>query len=961
MTCRPMPVLLVLTAVLLASSLWAMDSFEADTAGWTSVGGTVAPSAEHWKLGRQSLRWDFAPGATLTRAPDADLDKALAARDGGVKLWLYCEKPVSGVVQVRAGSWSFPVNLGFTGWRAVWVAFAEDAKLAALVTGLQFTALDATGTLFVDAVELGDVPWYRQGDAQIPFTNPARTGGKYWYTMQDCAGFTPPTPPVAAAAEDLAACREVQRRHEQWMFGGLDLQREPVRIRLEAVRAYIDRGYKAFDKLGLVRQGNTVSGPGAFCMEDPHQPHLTSNIFEQIALPLAYDARLNDSGRARQAFLDLLDYGHDQGWAAGSTMGSRYSDPLRMGAMIHAVYIMRDFLKQQGRLERELETLRYQTSFGALYQAPEHPGENADELRTVLLFRLLITLMAEDSPAKVRDMRCLLRWANSALAVAPGYGDTIKPDGTVFHHQAAYCNGYGNNALLMSSLVYWLLHDTSWALSRQSGENLKHGLLTLRFMAGQHQFPLGVNGRWPFDDSYPLVETAAAYAYLADAMDDPELGAAFARLWDVRLKAVQKTFPSCGISIFWCDSPGSLPWLLDAAARYQPEAHPQGHRAYPFAAMDFHRRRQWVASARGWSQYVWNYEAASDRNRYGRYSSYGTLQIFARGEPVNRPDSGYREAGWDWLRPPGATVIRVPIEDLYAQNDYERGYTQDPFVGGVALEGQNGLWAMRFADPHYDKSFRFRKSAFFVDDTIVCLGSGITNTDGAHATETVLYQTALASRPEAFPASSAQPESWLLDPVGNGYYLPEPAVVERRVGHQESVGNYGPSKTEGDFAVAWLDHGRAPTEAGYAYVIRPDTTEQGMREYAAAPDFTVLKRDDAAHIVRFGKQGIIGYALFAPAEGLGYDALAGADAPCLVMTRREGDRLRLAVADPDLRLPRYSVATTYQAGGEGKLRLRLSGSWRVEEAPANCRALDDHTLELTTRDGATYEVTLRAR
>lgn len=952
---------LALAVALLATAAWAVESFEGDLTGWTASGGQVTCSPDHWKLGQQALRWDFTPGGTLTRAADETLTKALGDRVGGVKLWVYCEQPLPGVVQVQAGPFAFPLHLGFTGWRAVWVQFVEDAKPAAPVAGLRFTAPAVAGTLFFDAVEIGSAPWYRQGDAQTPFTNPARVGGKYWYTLQDVAALTPPPAPAAADPQELAACRAVQQRYEQWMFGGRDDPREPVRQRREAVAAYIARGWAAFDKLGLTRTGAVVTGPGAFCLEDPQKPHLTADIFEQVAMPLAYDARLNDSARARQAFLDLADYAHDQGWAAGSTMGTRYGDPLRMGAYIHAVYILRDFLRQEGRLDRELGTLRYQTAFAEIYRVPDHPGDSADVLRTELLHRLLLILMAEDSPAKLRDLHCWQRWANAALAPAAGYGDTLKADGTVFHHQAAYCNAYGNNALLMSALVYWLGHGTPLALSPESGQHLKRSLLALRFMAGQHQFPIALNGRWPLDPDSPMVETAAAYAYLADALQDPELGAAFARLWDPRLPVVQKTFPRCAVSIYWCDSPGSLPWLLDQAARYQPEAHPQGHRAFPFAAMNFHRRRQWVASVRGWSKHVWNYEAQSDRNRYGRYSSYGTVQVFGRGEPVNAVASGFREPGWDWQRPPGATVIRVPLADLYAQNDYERGYTQDPFVGGVSLEGRNGLWAMRFADPRYDKSFRFRKSAFFVDETLVCLGSGITNTDAAHPTETVLYQTALSQRPEAFPQSTSQPEQCLLDPVGNGYYFPAPQVVQRRVGPQESVWNYGPQKSEGEFAVAWLDHGPAPTDAGYAYAIRPDTTAEALQQYAAAPDFAVLQRNDAAHIVRFAKQGIMGYVLFAATEGLTFDALAGANAPCLVMTRREGDRLVLAVADPDLRLPRFTMATMYEPGGEGKLRLRLNGRWQVEQAPANVQAPDDHTLDFTCRDGATHEVVLRAR
>ena len=948
----------------LVGAAQAAESDGLRVADWRSVGGNVALSEEHRKVGKESLRWEFTAGATLLRAQDAAWEEATRSREGGLQLWLYCEQPLDGTLKFHAGPWTFPVQLGFTGWRAVWVLFCEDAEKSAPVAGLRITAPGTAGTIFIDGVELGPVPWTRQGDVQTPFTNPARANGKYWLTPHDWAAAPPPPPAGELTAEDQAAFREIERRYETWMFGDVQNPSAPVSARLAAVAGYIREGHRAFAKLALQRHGDVVSGPGAFCEGDRHRPRLASDVFQPIALPLAYDARLNDSQLAHQRFLDLIDYAHDQGWAAGSLMGTGYGEQLRIASYVHALYILRKFCQEHGRLDRELETLRYQLALGEIYRVPEHAGASADDLRTFLLFRLLVVLMLPDSPAKVRDMQCLVRWADAALSIAPGYGDTIKPDGTVYHHAAAYAGAYGNNAMLMSSLVAMLLSDTKFALSRHSGENLKQALLTLRFMAGQYDFPMGVNGRWPFLAS-TMVETAPALAYLAEALHDRELGEAFSRLWNPHFPCVQRTFGSCGARIYWCDSPGVLPWLVGVAAKYRPEPQPQGHRAYPFAAMNFHRRQQWVASVRGWSQYVWNYEELVGENRLGRYSSYGTIQIFGQGDPVNLADSGYREQGWDWLRPPGATVIRVPLGELSASKVLPfgaRGYTRDPFVGGVALEGSQGLWAMRFADPLYEKSFRFRKSAFFVDETIVCLGSGIANSAAEHHTETVLYQVALQVRPQVFPHAEARRTQWLVDPVANGYYFPEPQVVEMRTQHQASLDNGGTQKTAGDFAVAWLDHGPAPRDAGYAYAIRPCTTELAMERYAAAPDFEVIRRDEAVHMVRFGGGRIVGYVLFGPAEDLDLDVLSAVDSPCLIMTRRDGDRLILAVADPDLRLGKplmSSLAAAYQPGGEHRLRLRLNGAWALVSGPA--QAVDDRTFELLCRDGATGTLTLRKK
>lgn len=947
------PCIAVLIAISLCVATAAVESFEETTAGWSSTGGTLSQSTDHFKLDARSLRWDFQPGATLQREADEALSGALASRSGGVRLWLYCRQPIEGDLLFRAGTWAFPVHLGFTGWRAVWVVFAEDATEAEAVGGLAITAPDRAGTLFVDAVEIGDVPWYRQGDAQTPYTNARRSGGQYWFTAHDFASIQPPSPTTEFTPEHAAAFRELERRYEEWMFGRIDDPREPVAVRLQGVERYIMAGRSAFEKLGLQRRGDIVTGPGAFSGMETARLRLGDGVFQPVCLPLAYDARLHDSDDARQAFLDVIDYAHDQGWAHDSIMGTNYGEYLRISSYVHAVYILRDYLREQGRLEREMRTLHYQLNFGELYSQPEHPGASADDLRTLLMFRLLYILMLDDGPEKLRDMECYVRWADSALSVARGHADTIKPDGTVFHHSTAYASAYGNNAMLMSALVYRLLHGTRFTLSEQAGANIKHALLTLRFMAGKYHVPMGVSGRWPFSGPV-LYDTAPGFAYLADALDDPELGAAFTRLWSPEDPAVQATYPHSGARIWWSDSPGELPFLLDAAERWQPEPDPNGHRAYPYAAMNVHRREDWIASVRGWSKYVWNYEGSAGQNRYGRYSSYGMVQVFSQGNPVNAVDSGYSEPGWDWLRPPGATVIRVPLESLHTSTVIDRQYTHDPFVGGVSLQGRNGVWAMRFADPYYEKSFAFRKSAFFVDGTIVCLGSGITNTDPEHPTETIIYQTALGELPERFPTEQALTTQWLLDPVGNGYYFPQAQQIQLLAHHQQSMHNSARSQTEGDFALAWIGHGTAPTDAGYVYAIRPDTSHAEMEQYASAPDFALVQSDAAAHIVDFPVGGITGYALFEPSDTISHGPLRAVNLPCLAMTRQEGERLVVAVADPDLRMD--ETGPDGEPGGMSTLRVTVDATWHLAEAPGNVTAIAPHTIEIICRDGASYEM-----
>ena len=330
-------------------------------------------------------------------------------------------------------------------------------------------------------------------------------------------------------------------------------------------------------------------------------------------------------------------------------------------------------------------------------------------------------------------------------------------------------------------------------------------------------------------------------------------------------------------------------------------------------------------------------------------------------------DSGFVESGFDWRRPPGATVIRTTLEEL--SEVPIRLYTNDPFLGGVELDGAEGLWAMRFEDPHFhrESGFGFRKSAVFVGGTILRLGSGIVNDDAERPTETVLFQNILTSNEqkealESFPFTGPVDRRWLVDAVGNGYYVPEGQEVELRYDRQHSRHAETGRETAGDAAVAWIDHGTAPGEAGYEYAVRPGASAAEMETYAAAPDYEVLRRDRDAHIVRFSEAGILALTLFEPAEDIEIGPIRSIARPCLFMSRTEGDRLRVAIAAPDLRLSTEQETGTRSdladPSLEAPLRLELAPGWQLAEAPGNVRESGPGEIELTCRDGTTYELVL---
>lgn len=71
-----------------------------------------------------------------------------------------------------------------------------------------------------------------------------------------------------------------------------------------------------------------------------------------------------------------------------------------------------------------------------------------------------------------------------------------------------------------------------------------------------------------------------------------------------------------------------------------------------------------MVTLKGYTTDVWGAEIYTKDNRYGRYQSYGSVQIMGKGNPVSRTGSGFVQEGWDWNRLPGTTTIHLPFELL---------------------------------------------------------------------------------------------------------------------------------------------------------------------------------------------------------------------------------------------------------------------------------------------------------
>jgi hypothetical protein len=507
------------------------------------------------------------------------------------------------------------------------------------------------------------------------------------------------------------------------------------------------------------------------------------------------------NNKRKENLLLLFEYLKDQGWVKGSAAGSTSHEMNQSGAgFANAVFLFRKELEAAGQLESHIDTLKWYTDFNEIYQHPtyEYHGTTADRMRTILLFRLMAVLMMPEeagsettkpkAEAKVRDMENWRRWYNNILTVNKGVAGLIKPDYTGFHHHGYYGPAYVPHALHVAGISHYLIKGTSFSSDAQSDiaarENLKKALDVLKVVSVKYSTPNSISGRFPGYSRGILAATVAPFAYLAVSSPsfadgaETELGElgnlatseakTFLRLYDLgdeedcgdtagdpttralKQDLCEGRFRS---AIRYYNSLGSLQIMQKVKSKADGQSlvgenSPTGHWAKNFAAMSIHRRDNWAVTMKGFNRFIWDTEMSSNENVFGLYQSHGALQISNSEDELKRLDV---ENGWDWTKIPGTTSIGFNFTDLLTISNNRR-LNPKKLAGGVTFSGKdpyessNGAFGMDFEQPSYkltanspfeNVDFKFKKSVFFEDDLLLCLGSRIETENVANGAKTI--------------------------------------------------------------------------------------------------------------------------------------------------------------------------------------------------------------------------------
>ena len=153
-----------------------------------------------------------------------------------------------------------------------------------------------------------------------------------------------------------------------------------------------------------------------------------------------------------------------------------------------------------------------------------------------------------------------------------------------------------------------------------------------------------------------------------------------------------------------------------------------------------------------------------------RQTSYSRAVTLAPFTELFRSVCGFDEEGWNWNRLPGTTTIHLPFELLDSPlPGTMMARSRENFAGSSALEGRNGVFAMKLMERNFKNftpDFVARKSVFCLGNRLLCLGSDISNSNADHPTETTLFQTVDNQK-----ASLAVNGFWLHDGYDTSYHV----------------------------------------------------------------------------------------------------------------------------------------------------------------------------------------------
>ena len=485
-------------------------------------------------------------------------------------------------------------------------------------------------------------------------------------------------------------------------------------------------------------------------------------------------------------------------------------------------------------------------------------------------------------------------------------GEGIRPDMSFHQHGAQ--QQFGNYGMSFAyTQTYWarIFRGSVYDLNNEQLNVIRDYLMEgLQWTVWKGYMDIGSCGRQVFRDAQN--SKALAYGSALDNMmaADPENTDAYSKVIDrdIRPAGVQNTLT--------------------------------GNKFFHYSDYLIHRTKDWCAGLKMSSNRVIGAEIVNSENLLGIFMGNGAVFYYRDGKEYENIFPV-----WDWKKLPGVTCFDA--DSLFAgRNAYFQN--RHDFVGGVS-DSQSGIAALILND----MELTAKKSYFFTDRAVVCMGSGI-NAEKPYPVTTSIEQKLLRGGVRVYKKGTDHDNVFYHD--GIAYYSFDNSVIKTENGKvngnwRRVATMYDTNPVEEEVFSLWIDHGVSPKNGKYGFIVFPGITEENPAGQLDKAGIEPLKHDEQVHAIRI--QNMLQAVFFEPSSlEMSDSKIITADKGCIIMMKPHENGQLLSVSDPTQK--------------EKEIRIGITGKWEGDD----CRYIESSretviTISTENMKGATLHIFIK--
>jgi chondroitin AC lyase len=336
-------------------------------------------------------------------------------------------------------------------------------------------------------------------------------------------------------------------------------------------------------------------------------------------------------------------------------------------------------------------------------------------------------------------------------------------------------------------------------------------------------------------------------------------------------------------------------WSAHLAGAPYPAAY-RGNRYFWKSDMMTQHGAGYYLSAKVPSTRTVGTEMLNGENSKGYYLPLGATNIMTSGKEYK----GIFPV-WDWTRIPGTTAMNNQASAslgwyLYGSNRFS----------GAISDGTNGFMAYE----HSYNGVEAKKAYFFFGNAMLCMGAGIKASAGIPV-QTTINQSALNGEINLYVddrKDALRLGTRVLKTAARvfhdsiGYVIPGGQTLN--VSGAALTGSWRSANLmEADEPVSkdvftlWINHGNAPGDAGYEYLVIPAISREAFERNRSADSIRVIRNTEAVQAVSFGDKTAV--VFYEPGSiALPDGTMLTTDKKALILLTASASGYRVAVSDP---------------------------------------------------------------